>query len=69
MTSLVLPLLDIDPNIVRPGWTPLIITILLAAVLVFLFLSMRRQFSRIQLPDDAERHDTDPGAPPGRLQD
>ena len=40
-------LLDLDPNVVKPGWTPLLITIGLAAVIVLLFLSMRRQFRRI----------------------
>lgn len=42
-------LLDLDPNVVKPGWTPLIITILLAAALVLLYLSMRRQFRRINV--------------------
>lgn len=45
-------LLDIDPNVVKPGWTPLIITIVLAAVMVLLFLSMRRQFRKINVPQD-----------------
>ena len=40
-------LLDLDPNVVKPGWTPLLITIGLAVVIVLLFLSMRRQFRRI----------------------
>ena len=40
-------LLDLDPNVVKPGWTPLLITVGLAAVIVLLFLSMRRQFRRI----------------------
>jgi hypothetical protein len=40
-------LLDLDPNVVKPGWTPLLITIGLAAAIVLLFLSMRRQFRRI----------------------
>jgi hypothetical protein len=42
-------LLDLDPNVVKPGWTPLIILILLAIALVFLFLSMRRQFRKINV--------------------
>jgi uncharacterized membrane protein YdfJ with MMPL/SSD domain len=40
-------LLDLDPNVVKPGWTPLLITVGLAVVIVLLFLSMRRQFRRI----------------------
>ena len=42
--------LDIDPNVVKPGWTPLIIILLLAAVMVLLYRSMRRQFSKIEVP-------------------
>ena len=40
-------LLDLDPNVVKPGWTPLLITLGLAVVIVLLFLSMRRQFRRV----------------------
>lgn len=40
-------LLDLDPNIVKPGWTPFLITLALAAVMVLLFRSMRRQFRRV----------------------
>jgi hypothetical protein len=40
-------LLDLDPNVVKPGWTPLLITIGLALVMVLLFRSMRRQFRRV----------------------
>ncbi|MCW2809949.1 MAG: hypothetical protein JWP61_407 [Friedmanniella sp.] len=42
-------LLDLDPNVVKPGWTPLLITIGIAVAMVFLFLSMRRQFRRINV--------------------
>ena len=44
-------LLELDPNWVKPGWTPLLITLGLALVMVLLFLSMRRQFRKIQIPD------------------
>ena len=44
-----LALLDLDPNVVKPGWTPLLITIVLAAVMVLLFFSLRRQFRRIDV--------------------
>jgi hypothetical protein len=40
-------LLELDPNIVKPGWTPLLITIVLGLVMVLLFRSMRRQFRRV----------------------
>ena len=44
-----LALVDLDPNIVKPGWTPLLITIALAAAIVLLFLSLRKQFRRIDV--------------------
>ena len=47
-------LLDVDPNIVKPGWTPLFVVLLLAVALVFLYFSMRKQFRKIRIPDDAE---------------
>ena len=34
-------LLDLDPNVVKPGWTPLIITLLLALALVLLYRRRR----------------------------
>jgi hypothetical protein len=57
-------LLDIDPNLVKPGWTPLLITIVLAAVMVLLFLSMRRQFGKINLPTEQEVRDRRLATPP-----
>jgi uncharacterized membrane protein len=48
-----LVMLDVDPSVIKPGWTPLIITILLAVAMVFLFLSMRRQFRKIRAAQDA----------------
>ena len=44
-----LALLDLDPNIVKPGWIPLLITIALAGVMVLLFFSLRKQFRRIDV--------------------
>lgn len=59
-------LLDIDPNIVKPGWTPLIITIALAMVIVLLYLSMRREFRKINLPGDERPNVVDSApVPPG----
>jgi hypothetical protein len=45
-------LLDLDPNVVKPGWIALIITILLAFALVLLYFSMRKQFRKINIDDD-----------------
>jgi hypothetical protein len=61
-------LLEIDPNVVKPGWTPLVITIVLAAAIVFLYFSMKKQFRRINIPaadgDDApEGTNAAPSAP------
>jgi hypothetical protein len=62
-------LLDIDPNVVKPGWTPLIITILLAIVMVLLFMSMRRQFRKIHVPGDPGSGEGESGAKPPAQQD
>ena len=53
-------LFEIDPNVVKPGWTPLIILIILALVMVLLFLSMRRQFRKINVPGDERDADGEP---------
>ncbi|MGI3780048.1 MAG: hypothetical protein ACRYG2_04650 [Janthinobacterium lividum] len=62
-----LALLDLDPNIVKPGWIPGVITLALAAVMVLLFLSLRKQFRRIDVtrsqagvPDPEATEDTSP---------
>ena len=52
-------LLDVDPNWVRPGWTPLFVTLLLAAAMVFLYFSMRKQFRKIRASDDIAREAED----------
>jgi hypothetical protein len=59
--------LDIDPSLVKPGWTPLVITILLGVAMVFLFLSMRRQFRKIRAAQDAaeEESSANPSPPDG----
>ena len=59
-------LLDVDPSVVQPGWTPLFITLLLGAAMVFLYLSMRKQFRKIRTPDDIAKEAEDSAAePPG----
>ena len=50
-------LLEVDPNLVRPGWTPLVVIVLLGVVLFFLGRSMLKQFGRIDVPAD---HRADP---------
>ncbi|HEY5979613.1 MAG TPA: hypothetical protein VIT41_08255 [Microlunatus sp.] len=45
---------EVDPNLVRPGWTPLLVVVLLGIVLFFLGRSMIRQFGRIDVPADHE---------------
>lgn len=58
-------LLDIDPNLVKPGWLPLVILIVLALVMVPLYLSMRRQFQKINVPGDSfQAEDQASPAPP-----
>jgi hypothetical protein len=59
--------LDIDPSLVKPGWTPLVITILLGVAMVFLFLSMRRQFRKIRAAQDAAEEESaaNPPTPDG----
>jgi hypothetical protein len=56
-------LLELDPDVVKPGWTPLIVTVLLGIALVLLFLSMRRQFRKISIPREDEA-DEAPAPPP-----
>ena len=58
-------LLELDPNIVKPGWTPLLITIGIALAMVLLFRSMRRQFLRVDenFPEPPPRT-TGTGTPP-----
>ena len=63
--------LEIDPNLVEPGWTPLLVTVLLGGALVLLFLSMRRQMRRIHVPSDgsdgsggSDGENADPGGQP-----
>ena len=48
-------LLEVDPNLVRPGWGALVVTGFLALAIVLLFISMRRQFRKINIePTETE---------------
>jgi hypothetical protein len=49
MIALALLPFEVDPNVVKPGWTPLIILVLLALAMAGLFISMRRQFRKIDV--------------------
>lgn len=44
--------LEVDPNLVQPGWTALVVVVLLGVALFFLGRSMIRQFGRIDIPAD-----------------
>ena len=55
--------LDLDPNVVQPGWTPLIITVLLGVAIVLLFFSMRRQVRKINIPPTETEVETDQAEP------
>jgi hypothetical protein len=45
-------LLDVDPNVAKPGWAAFIVVLLLGIAMVFLYLSMRKQFRKIRIPED-----------------
>jgi hypothetical protein len=60
-------LLQVDPDVVKPGWTPLIITLLLGIVMVLLYLSMRKQFRNISIPREGDQDETT--APTAETQD
>ena len=53
--------LEVDPTTVRPGWTALVVIVLLAVAMVLLYLSMRRQFRKINIPP--QETDEKPPAP------
>jgi len=59
--NLAFVLLDVDPSIVRPGWTALLVTVFIGAALVLLYFSLRRQVRRISpdLPYSEEVDDTE----------
>jgi len=48
-------LFEVDPNLVRPGWTPLLVLVLLGIVLFLLGRSMLKQFGKIDVPADHDR--------------
>ena len=56
-------LLEVDPDLVRPGWTPMVVVLLLGLVLFLLGRSMLKQFGKIDVPADHDPADRDPAAP------
>jgi len=62
-------LLEVDPDVVQPGWTPLIVTLLLGVAVVLLFLSMRKQFRKISIPREGEADETEEMQPPPTTAD
>ena len=63
-------LLEVDPNWVKPGWMLLVIVLLLAGAMVFLYLSMRKQFSKIRVPegDESDNAEDSPSERPPSTQ-
>ena len=55
-------LFDIDPNVVKPGWTPLLVVLLLGIAMVFLYLSMRKQFRKIRTSEEEASDDAEDSA-------
>ena len=55
-------LLEVDPSVVKPGWMPLLITLLLLGAMVFLYLSMRKQFRKIRTLEDDESENAEDSA-------
>ncbi len=61
-------LLEVDPNWVKPGGMLLLVILLLAGAMVFLYFSMRKQFRKIRTPEDDESEGAEDSAserPPG----
>ena len=59
--------LEVDPSTARPGWPALVVVLLLAVALVFLYFSMRRQFRKINVGPSNEAPnsaDETPGSKP-----
>ncbi len=67
MTHLVV--LDVDPSVVRPGWIAFVVVALLAIAMVFLFLSMRRQFRKINVGGSDEPSQPGAASRPGSDSD
>lgn len=60
---------ELDPNLVRPGWTALIIVLVLGLILVGLVFSMRRQMRKINIPAAGDSSADDSSADDGSAGD
>lgn len=62
-------LLEVDPNLVKPGWMFVFVALFLVISMVLLYLSMKKQFRKIRTPHDPADDAADspqerqPGAP------
>jgi hypothetical protein len=57
-------LLEVHANLVRPGWAPLLVVLLIGVAMVFLFFSMRRQVRKINIPGSTTETDEHPAPRP-----
>jgi hypothetical protein len=62
-------LLDVDPNVVKPGWTAFVVVLLLGIAMVFLYLSMRKQFRKIRVPGDEAADNAEESAASDNAED
>jgi hypothetical protein len=58
-----LPALEVDPSTARPGWPALVVVVLLAVAVVFLYFSMLRQFRKINV-GQSDEPPSSPDQPP-----
>lgn len=54
-------LFELDPNVVKAGWLPLVLVLALFGAIVLGYFSMRHQISKIRAPrrEDPETDGTD----------
>jgi hypothetical protein len=57
---LLLPMGEVDPNTVRPGWVALLIVIGLGGATFLLWRSMGHQLKKIRFDPDDEKRDAPP---------
>lgn len=57
----VLVLLSVDPNLVKPGWMPLVLVLLIGLVMFFLWRSMLRHIRNIRMSENAQSQPEDLG--------
>ena len=62
-----LPMTEIDPNSVKPGWVALLIVLALGAATVLLWRNMGKQLKRIDFDPTDGQPSAEPGTVPGRV--